>query len=534
LTEVKSGLFKPLICGHIPPFLTSAGGLVARSYLEDISLPNTPANVHRMVTLATPHRGLPPAYRGWYGGDARGAFGLEGAQAAGLLAGIIVCGRDDIGELPGAVHVLTSGDMFNYIRSAMPSAENLLPAPDVTPAYLLHYDTNAPFPFGTPYNAFLDDLNSAGGGWDVTRLTGGLTIYASFSGSEDTQTQYGVLPPPGGGSSQWEHGIAVLPPKSTGSGDSFVPAYSANLKQVAALASAGNIYERREDTPDQGFNHRTIVSNPRMVRQILFYFSGLQADEQFWNVQSPPDPGFFASIISVFSCSPVRILVTDPLGRQAGLDLNTGQVINQIPGAYVSPAGDEPQLILIPGTTAGMYRVNGRGVGTGPYKVAAAYATDEKPDFLAQAFTGGAAQNQSYEFMFKMPLTIPIYLPLILKQASGQAMMTAPEINEGIFSSPVSPVPTPTPVVTTIEGLIALLDGYCQQGQIDNQGVCQSLRVKLTASQDYLNQGQADKAAKSLEAFIHEVEAQRGKHIMIEAADRLTTVARQLIIEWQG
>ncbi|MCK6625748.1 MAG: hypothetical protein L6R45_11305 [Anaerolineae bacterium] len=185
-----------------------------------------------------------------------------------------------------------------------------------------------------------------------------MTIYSSFSSSEQTNIQYGVLPPPGGGSSLWQYGIAVLPPKGRGPGDSFVPAYSANLKQVAALAGAGNIYERREDTPDQRLNHNTII----------------------------------------------------------------------------------------PGTTLGLYRVNGIGVATGPYKVGAAYATADKPDFLTQVFSGTTVLNQSYQFTFNMPLSISTYLPIILKEATGQSMITAPGGDDGASDSPfVSPVPTPTP-----------------------------------------------------------------------------------------
>jgi hypothetical protein len=94
--------------------------------------------------------------------------------------------------------------------------------------------------------------------------------------------------------------------------------------------------------------------------------------------------------------------------------------------------------------------------------------------------------------------------------------------------------PTVTPGAVTIEELIATLDDYCEQGQIDNQGVCNSLRVKLTKAQDYINQGKVDKAISELETFINKVEAQRGKHITVEAADHLIDIAEQLIAVLQA
>lgn len=97
-----------------------------------------------------------------------------------------------------------------------------------------------------------------------------------------------------------------------------------------------------------------------------------------------------------------------------------------------------------------------------------------------------------------------------------------------------TPLPTETPVSTpgetaTIEGLIASLDGFCQQGQVDNQGICNSLRGKLSKAQGYLSQGKNDKAKKELNAFSHEVQAQQGQHITVEAADQLLALTGQLI-----
>lgn len=100
----------------------------------------------------------------------------------------------------------------------------------------------------------------------------------------------------------------------------------------------------------------------------------------------------------------------------------------------------------------------------------------------------------------------------------------------------VTPTPTATitPATATIESLITTLEGYCQGGQIDNQGICNSLQGKLNKAQKYINQGKPDKAVKELQAFVNEVEAQRGKHIIIEAADWLIDIAGQLITQLQG
>jgi hypothetical protein len=68
----------------------STGGLVARAYIEDVNT-NNQQRIDKFVTLATPHKGLLAAYRGWYGGDPGGMLSREVFKD--LLIPLAVCDR---------------------------------------------------------------------------------------------------------------------------------------------------------------------------------------------------------------------------------------------------------------------------------------------------------------------------------------------------------------------------------------------------------------------------------------------------------
>ena len=57
----------------------------------------------------------------------------------------------------------------------------------------------------------------------------------------------------------------------------------------------------------------------------------------------------------------------------------------------------------------------------------------------------------------------------------------------------------------------------CEElGWITNQGICNSLRVKLRNVRRHLERDKPKQARNVLNAFINQVEAQRGKHITEE------------------
>ena len=85
----------------------------------------------------------------------------------------------------------------------------------------------------------------------------------------------------------------------------------------------------------------------------------------------------------------------------------------------------------------------------------------------------------------------------------------------------------------TIEALRDCVVHAQEHGHIDNQGITQSLLALLDAAQAALDQGQTSAAIDALNAFIHLVEAQSGKHIVAEHASHLVEHA-QLVIDALG
>jgi predicted negative regulator of RcsB-dependent stress response len=81
----------------------------------------------------------------------------------------------------------------------------------------------------------------------------------------------------------------------------------------------------------------------------------------------------------------------------------------------------------------------------------------------------------------------------------------------------------------TIDSLENCVEHAAQHGIIDNQGVTNSLLAKLDAAQAALDRGQTSVAINNLEAFIHEVQAQAGKHIDQVHAGHLVEHAQVVI-----
>jgi len=91
---------------------------------------------------------------------------------------------------------------------------------------------------------------------------------------------------------------------------------------------------------------------------------------------------------------------------------------------------------------------------------------------------------------------------------------------------PWTPFP---PIPTTIDELKTEIEELGFEGEIDNQGIVQSLIAKLNVAQKLVDGGKMDQAKNILNAFINEVQAQSGKHITPEAAEILVESAEYII-----
>jgi hypothetical protein len=90
--------------------------------------------------------------------------------------------------------------------------------------------------------------------------------------------------------------------------------------------------------------------------------------------------------------SPVNLYVTDPQGLSIGTDPNTGEIVNEIPDAFYSGPGTEPQVIMIPDPTDGTYSITLVGTATGDYALTIEYITCEQT--ATQTFTGTISQQE--------------------------------------------------------------------------------------------------------------------------------------------
>ena len=84
----------------------------------------------------------------------------------------------------------------------------------------------------------------------------------------------------------------------------------------------------------------------------------------------------------------------------------------------------------------------------------------------------------------------------------------------------------PTP---TIASLRMCIQHAAEHGHIGNRGIARSLLAKLDAAQAAFDRNQTAVAVKKLEAFVHELDAQTGKHIIAEHATHLRMHAQDVI-----
>ena len=317
----KTGASKIDLVAH------SMGGLVARQYAESNNYDN---DIDQLIMLGTPHHGSPKAYLKWEAGEgfmdaldklSRQIFKIEAKHA----------GYDDLGK---------------YIREKVVSVGELLPdydyLHDVSSGSMRNYPKNY------PRNMFLENLNDSS---NIEKLKNiNFTNIIGNVDSENTMVSYRVVD-----SDLWVNGMPENFYDETtdrgidyGKGDETVPVSSIediiSDKSIEINSSHGDLpmlaqcYVIKELTGDNDCDYVDTID--RIVSILTF--------------------GVF---------SPIDIQIIAPDGKRVGKNFATGEIFDEIEGAYYSGFETENEFLTIPNPSNGQYQILTQGTGEGDFKI---------------------------------------------------------------------------------------------------------------------------------------------------------------------
>jgi hypothetical protein len=156
---------------------------------------------------------------------------------------------------------------------------------------------------------------------------------------------------------------------------------------------------------------------------------------------------------------------------------------------------------------------------------------DSAGNFISGAY--GSDSFTSTSVNFTIPDNNPPWDPYMRLASSNAGLSQIIDLVTITPTPTATATPTPTPTPTpTIATLISTVEALNLQ-----QGITNSLDMKLSDAQDALNatnSGLYSSAISKLNAFINEVEAQRGTKLTNAQADALHTYAANLITLLQG
>jgi len=212
--------------------------------------------------------------------------------------------------------------------------------------------------------------------------------------------------------------------------------------------------------------------------------------------------------ISLHLASPAELLVTDPQGRKLGKDPINNISYNEIPNASYYQEGignpfpeepisiEESKNIWIADPIDGKYDIKIIGTDPGTYSLG----------FLTYNNIG-----ESTDVSFEAVTNIGVIS------------------NYSIDYSSIPEEPTIIERIINIQDVITEIEIGRQLNLIDNNGIKNSLIKKLDNAQRQIELNRKNTATNILNAFINEVEAQKGKYINLNFAELLIDDAQYII-----
>lgn len=319
----------------------SMGGLVARQYIENSDYNN---DVDELITLGTPNGGSPEAYLKW-----------EAGEGFSRLSGLIM----KYHFKNEAKHQGYS-DLKSYIQDKIISVKELLPDSDylldVKDGFLRNYPTNY------PENNFLEDLNKNDSIENFKKVNS-LNVVGDLSANNSTVSKIRVIPTTVSGS--WEHGMPenFYDTSSNrgleyGSGDETVPESSAKA------ISADKIVELDSTHSDLPTKAQCLVFKELTGKTDCHYYADIHI------------PNIF--LLNIFS--PVDVQVIAPDGKRVGKNFQTGEIVNEIEGAYYTGYDTDSEMLTIPNPADGEYKIMTQGTGSGAYTLEAVKISENQED----------------------------------------------------------------------------------------------------------------------------------------------------------
>ncbi len=344
----------------------SMGGLIAREYIESDYYQN---NIDQLITLGTPHRGAPESYLKWEAGE--GFFTiLEKLGRHHLRDESQHAGYDSI---------------FEYIQNEVPSVKELLP--DYDCLFDVKKGEMRSYPDNYPRNEFLENINKAENvekmkHIDFTNIVGKIGLDA---GEEKNSTISRIDVVESEKEGLWEDGMPEdfyddpLKGIKESVGDETVP-----------LFSAENISANTQIKIDS--SHGNLPTEAQCL--VLDELAGIEMENCVY-----VDKFRVGNILLFNLFSPIDVQIVAPDGKRIGKNFETGEIFDEIEGAYYTGYDTENEMVAIPNPQDGQYKILTQGTGEGEYAIEAVKISQDEQGKVSEIVsrTQGIAQVEKEE-----------------------------------------------------------------------------------------------------------------------------------------
>lgn len=342
----------------------SMGGLVARSYAQSDAYAD---DIDQLVTIGTPQRGSQRSYLMWAGGE----------FTDDIIGSILK--RHFTQESKHANY----SELFKYVRERVLSVEQLLPIDD----YLFDVATQEmrAYPAEYPRNIFLENLNTTENIAKLSRIRERIKIVGDTEEDDTIGKIHVVNTIESLTSEKWKYGI----PENFGDASTDQGLELTHGDQTVTLASAKSLPGTQEIILKGSHGSLPDISQCEAFKTLTGKETCGEVDH--WHIPN-------VLMLNLFS--PVDVQIVSPSGKRVGKNFATGEILNEIEGAYYTGYSTANEFVTIPNPEKGEYKILTQGTGAGDYRVEAVNIredVDGKAKESVATLTGTAETDKEIE-----------------------------------------------------------------------------------------------------------------------------------------